>query len=220
MDFTQYNNAVDAGMDMMAMKISELPPIAVEYAKRLCRQVGGCMEVFLTAWVVYCQIVEHLPCDDSLYLPNADAIKFYAENGYKYDGNAFGMTNEERLIAKKLAIAKQANFDAEDQTYKQNMDDGLAEMGAGDVLHETGEPEIPTTPDEPESNYGTKEWDGEVFSSCYKQCPLFGRSMDGMECGHPSFKGNPDPYANMIISHIDDIQNGFPPKCPLFAQGE
>lgn len=49
---------------------------------------------------------------------------------------------------------------------------------------------------------------------CYHQCPFFGVSMDGMQCDHPFFDDKP-VYENMIISHSENIQNGFPSKCPL-----
>jgi hypothetical protein len=67
---------------MMRVPFNQLPPIAVDYAQHLCSRVGQCMETLLTAWIVYCQIVEKLPCDDSLYTPDPDAINFYKERGY------------------------------------------------------------------------------------------------------------------------------------------
>jgi hypothetical protein len=60
-------DAVKRGTEMMHVPMNQLPPLAVEFAKKLCREVGGCMEVLLTAYVVYAQLVEGLPCDDDLY---------------------------------------------------------------------------------------------------------------------------------------------------------
>jgi hypothetical protein len=69
------------------------------------------------------------------------------------------------------------------------------------------------------TNYGTKEVViTKTVTSCYHVCPHFSYSQDGMECGHPFWHGQ-NPYANMIISHSEDIQRGFPSKCPLFREG-
>jgi len=218
----EYKDAITEGMKMMAVPMGKLPPVAVEYARRLCNQVGMCMEVLLTAWIVYQQIVENLPCDDSLYYPTQDAIDWYQEQGYFYSGKKQGKTNEELLKEERDAIARQAFEDSEDLDggeYALRDAIGDDEVKIAEDL-ELGEPIICAKEDNSVSHYGTKEWEGEVFSSCYKQCPLFQTSMDGMECGHPSFKGNPDSFACMIISHLDDIQGGFPPLCPLFKESK
>ncbi len=60
--------AEERGAQMMSVPIGQLPPIAVEFARDLCRQVGKCGEVLLTAWTIYAQCVENLPCTDDLYL--------------------------------------------------------------------------------------------------------------------------------------------------------
>ena len=54
---------------------------------------------------------------------------------------------------------------------------------------------------------------------CYHDCPYFGSSQDGMECGHPYFKPllKKNSYANMIISH-PDCDEGFLKECPLFKE--
>lgn len=78
-------NALQRASEMMRIPMKDLPEIAVEYAKCLCKQVGMCMETLYTAWAVYAQIVEKLPCDDSLYIPNGDAILFYRERGFEYE---------------------------------------------------------------------------------------------------------------------------------------
>lgn len=59
--------AEDRGMEMMSIPMDELPPLALAFAKKLCSEVGMCGEVLLTAWTVYAQCVENLPCTDDLY---------------------------------------------------------------------------------------------------------------------------------------------------------
>ena len=56
-----------------------------------------------------------------------------------------------------------------------------------------------------------------TITGCWRQCPHF--STEGMEramvCEHPYFDDK-DSYAGFIISWEEDIENGFPSKCPLF----
>lgn len=52
-----------------------------------------------------------------------------------------------------------------------------------------------------------------TITHCYHNCPMFRVSMDGMECGHPYWKGK-DAYANMISAY-DNIKSDVPRKCPL-----
>lgn len=60
--------AEQRGMEMMTIKMGELPPLAKEFAEHLCREAGGmCMEVLLTAYTVYAQCREGLHCTDDLY---------------------------------------------------------------------------------------------------------------------------------------------------------
>jgi hypothetical protein len=78
-------DALQRASEMMRIPMKDLPEIAIEYAKHLCNRVGMCMEALYTAWAVYAQIVEKLPCDDFLYIPNGDAILFYRERGFEYN---------------------------------------------------------------------------------------------------------------------------------------
>ncbi len=59
--------AEQRGSEMMLTPMNQLPPLAIEFAKQLCRRVGMCAETLLTAWTVYAQCVEKLPCTDSAY---------------------------------------------------------------------------------------------------------------------------------------------------------
>jgi len=65
---TTVQSAEERGMAMMTLPMNTLPPLALAFGKKLCSEVGMCGEVLLTAWTVYAQCVEGLPCTDSLYM--------------------------------------------------------------------------------------------------------------------------------------------------------
>lgn len=52
------------------------------------------------------------------------------------------------------------------------------------------------------------------ITRCYRSCPFFGNSMDGMQCNHPYWEGK-GAYANMIITHDNSRDGNIPEKCPL-----
>ena len=81
---TSYLTAIERAQEMMLILNKDLPALALEYEIELAKKVGLCMEVAFTAFAVYAQIVENRSCDDSLYIPNADAIKFFEDRGYHY----------------------------------------------------------------------------------------------------------------------------------------
>ena len=60
--------AVERSMEMMLIKQKDLPPLAFDFARHLCFEVGMCAETFITAFACYAQVVEGLPCDDNLYV--------------------------------------------------------------------------------------------------------------------------------------------------------
>ena len=60
-------NAVERAQEMMLVPQSQLPSLALRYCEKMANENGMCGEVFLTAFAVYAQIVENLPCDDPLY---------------------------------------------------------------------------------------------------------------------------------------------------------
>lgn len=72
------STAEERGMEMMLIPMKDLPPLAKEFAEHLCRQVGMCMEVLLTAWTVYAQCVEELPCGDELYIARPQDREWFA----------------------------------------------------------------------------------------------------------------------------------------------
>lgn len=75
-------SAEERGMAMMHEPMRGLPPLALEFAKKLCGEVGMCMETLLTAYTVYAQCVEGLPCTDDLYQARpVDVAWFDAKKG-------------------------------------------------------------------------------------------------------------------------------------------
>ncbi len=48
---------------MMVVPMRDNPPLAYKYAHYLCTEVGGSLEVYLTAWAHYAQAIEGLACD-------------------------------------------------------------------------------------------------------------------------------------------------------------
>ncbi len=60
-------DALDRGLELALTPIRDLPPLAWQYARHLCSKIGGCGEVFITAYAHYAQCVEGLPCADAAY---------------------------------------------------------------------------------------------------------------------------------------------------------
>lgn len=61
--------AVGRGIELLSVPRLQLPPLALAFRDQLAAEVGLCLEVCLTAFVVYAQLVENLPNDDELYRP-------------------------------------------------------------------------------------------------------------------------------------------------------
>lgn len=59
--------AVDRATELLAMKQTALPLGALQGAQALCRRIGVCMGVYITAFAYYAQIVEGLKCEDPAY---------------------------------------------------------------------------------------------------------------------------------------------------------
>lgn len=53
-----------------------------------------------------------------------------------------------------------------------------------------------------------------IIYDCYKGCPFFGSSMDGMQCNHPYWKDK-EAYANMIMTQKNCKNGNIPEQCPL-----
>lgn len=92
---TQTDPALVRGMEMLKIPMGQLPEPALLYAAYLNSKVGLCLEVLLTAWTTYAQIVEGLPCEDELYKVDDDikADWEYAQANFvrlpNADGKAF-----------------------------------------------------------------------------------------------------------------------------------
>lgn len=71
--------AEQRGLQMMEIKLKDVPPLALEFCRHLCSELGGCMEVLLTAWTVYAQCVEGLECTDDLYRARPQDIAWFKE---------------------------------------------------------------------------------------------------------------------------------------------
>ena len=71
-------SAEERGMQMMSIPMNKLPPLALEFAKKLCGEVGMCMETLLTAWTVYAQLVEGLECTDDLYKARPNDVDWFS----------------------------------------------------------------------------------------------------------------------------------------------
>jgi len=78
-----HKTAEQRGMEMMSIPIGKLPPIARAFANKLCKEMGMCMEVLLTAWTVYAQCVEGLTCTDDLYKARESDIMWFKEQKRK-----------------------------------------------------------------------------------------------------------------------------------------
>lgn len=72
-------DAVDRAKELLNVKRSQLPPLALEFCGHLCSEVGSSIEVILTAFAVYAQCVEHLPCADELYHPRPQDLEWFAD---------------------------------------------------------------------------------------------------------------------------------------------
>jgi hypothetical protein len=71
--------AEERGGEMMLIPMGKLPPLALEFGKKLWKEFGMCSEVLLTAWTVYAQCVEGLECCDDLYLARPGDIAWFKE---------------------------------------------------------------------------------------------------------------------------------------------
>jgi len=70
-------NAFERAQQLMTVKGSELPPVALDYRNHLCRRIGMCMEACLSAFVTYAQVVEELTMEgvDELYIAPPSEIE-------------------------------------------------------------------------------------------------------------------------------------------------
>jgi len=76
---TETKTAEQRGQEMLDMKIKDLPPLAYRFMRKLAGEVGLSIEVCLTAYTVYAQCVEGLPCTDDLYLARPQDAEWFKE---------------------------------------------------------------------------------------------------------------------------------------------
>ncbi len=102
----QQSPAVTRGMEMLRLPMGDLPQVAIIYAGYLCRRVGMCIEVLLSAYVTYAQIVEGLSCDDDLYLvtPVIHAEWNVAQRDYEIVTLAIGSGGLARLRVQRKEL--------------------------------------------------------------------------------------------------------------------
>lgn len=74
---TEVADAVRRGVQLATIPMKDVPPLAIEFLRHLAKKVGMCGEVCITAFAVYAQCVEGLPCDDSLYAARPDDIEWF-----------------------------------------------------------------------------------------------------------------------------------------------
>ena len=71
--------AEERGIELLTIPMKDLPALAKDFARKLCKEVGVCIEVMLTAYTIYAQCVENLPCTDSLYKARPSDIQWFEE---------------------------------------------------------------------------------------------------------------------------------------------
>lgn len=76
------NLAVYEAMKMLKLPVNTLPPIALKYLKNLSSRIGMCIEVCLTAYATYNQIMLNMPCNDDLYIVPDSERQWFVDKGY------------------------------------------------------------------------------------------------------------------------------------------
>lgn len=77
-------DAVEEALKMLNIPMDTLPPLASEFLDYLSSKVGGCIEVCISAYVIYNQMVLNMECKDDLYkTTDPDILKWWEEKGYK-----------------------------------------------------------------------------------------------------------------------------------------
>lgn len=73
-------NAVERALELLKVKESKLPIVALRYRNYLSNQVGLCIETCITAFACYAQYVEGFTTDDELYKIPDDVIVWFFYN--------------------------------------------------------------------------------------------------------------------------------------------
>lgn len=73
-------DALERGMEMMTKPLSSLPYAARDYAQHMCKEIGMCMEVLLTAWCHCAEVVEgYKRSEDAAYQATTEAFRFFGK---------------------------------------------------------------------------------------------------------------------------------------------
>ena len=75
-------DALEREQELMLVPMKDLPELATDYLHNLSGRTGVCMEICLTAYTAYAQMVEGLPCKDSLYHIPESELAWWKEKGY------------------------------------------------------------------------------------------------------------------------------------------
>jgi hypothetical protein len=79
--------AEERGIEMMSTPFNYLPLLAIKFSKKLNRKFGTCMEIFLTAWIVYAQCIEGLTCTTPLYMASVADKKWFDKQQEKLNAS-------------------------------------------------------------------------------------------------------------------------------------
>jgi len=83
MEQTTNNLAVEEAIKMLSLPMKDLPELAMEFLKYLSSKVGMCIEVCISAYAGYNQMVLKMECEDDLYkITDSDLLKWWEDKGY------------------------------------------------------------------------------------------------------------------------------------------
>lgn len=71
-------DAVARAVALMTTPMSQVPPLAIGYARHLIAALGISGEVYLTAFAAYAQCAEGLECSDDAYAATPEARRWFA----------------------------------------------------------------------------------------------------------------------------------------------
>lgn len=76
--FAVGGDAVARAVALMTTPMSQVPPLAIGYARHLAASLGMSGEVYLTAFAAYAQCAEGLECSDDAYAATPEARRWFA----------------------------------------------------------------------------------------------------------------------------------------------
>lgn len=116
-----YSPAVERGIVMMKVPMRDLPAEAFIFCGYMCQRYMMCMEVMLTAYCYYAQIVEGLACDDEAYKVT-DTIRTEWDH---VQAEWERIVTEEKLIARwrpaKVGDVFRFEYDGKDEVFNKDL---------------------------------------------------------------------------------------------------